>query len=93
MPPTWQRPDASIPQDHSTLGLTNENLTALEPVAIRLKEGWNKVFIKLPHVNNGGTGRDKWQFTFVITDVTGRDALDGLIYSPSKSKDSTTDAR
>ncbi|MDY4031342.1 MAG: hypothetical protein SOY69_09085, partial [Alloprevotella sp.] len=91
MPPTWQRPDASIPQDHSTLGLTNENLTAREPVAIRLKEGWNKVFIKLPHVNNGGTGRDKWQFTFVITDVTGRDALDGLIYSPSKSKDSTTD--
>ena len=91
MPPTWQQPDASIPQDHSTLGLTNENLTAREPVAIRLKEGWNKVFIKLPHVNNGGTGRDKWQFTFVITDVTGRDALDGLIYSPSKSKDSATD--
>ncbi len=41
------------------------------------------MFMKLPYADNGGTGRDKWQFTFVVTDVSGTDAIDGLIYSPS----------
>lgn len=83
--PTWQQTDKNIPQDHATEGLTNENFTAREPVALHLNKGWNKVFMKLPHVNSGGTKRDKWQFTFVITDTEGRNALDGLIYSPDKS--------
>ena len=46
--------------------------------------------MKLPHASNGGTGRDKWQFTFVITDPEGKDAVDGLIYSPSKSMDDSS---
>ena len=83
-PPTWMRPDSIIPQDHATLGLTNENLTARPVVALHLNKGWNKVFIKLPHANNGGTGRDKWQFTFVLTDTTGTNALDNIVYSPDK---------
>lgn len=83
--PKWQQTEMNIPQDHATIGLTNENLTAREPVALHLNEGWNKVFMKLPHVNNGGTGRDKWQFTFVITDLEGRNAVEGLTYSPDKS--------
>ena len=91
LPPTWQQPGASIPQDAGEAGLTNENLTAREPVSIHLKEGWNKVFMKLPHVNSGGTGRDKWQFTFVITDTDGRNALEGLIYSPSKTTDTASE--
>ena len=83
--PTWQQPEKDIKQDDAEIGLTNENLTAREPVALHLKQGWNKVFIKLPHANNGGTARDKWQFTFVITDTEGKNAVDGLIYSPDKS--------
>ena len=82
--PVWEQPGADIRQDQNNSGLTNENFTARTPVKIHLKEGWNKVFMKLPHANNGGTGRDKWQFTFVITDTEGKDALDGLIYSPNK---------
>lgn len=83
--PKWEQPDQAIPQDDATKGLRNENLTARPPVALHLQKGWNKVFMKLPHVNSGGTARDKWQFTFVVTDLEGRNAVDGLIYSPDKS--------
>lgn len=82
--PVWEQPGANITQDQNNSGLTNENFTARQPVKIHLKEGWNKVFLKLPHANTGGTARDKWQFTFAITDPEGRDALDGLVYSPNK---------
>lgn len=83
--PKWQQPDQAIPQDDALKGLTNENFTARQPVALHLNKGWNKVFMKLPHVNTGGTSRDKWQFTFVLTDLEGCNAVDGLIYSPDKS--------
>lgn len=89
--PKWEQTDVTIHQDSPTEELKNENLTARDPVALHLNKGWNKVFMKLPHVNNGGTGRDKWQFTFVITDLEGRNAVDGLIYSPDKSFDAPED--
>ena len=89
--PKWEQTDVTIHQDSPTEELKNENLTARDPVALHLNKGWNKVFMKLPHVNNGGTGRDKWQFTFVITDLEGRNAVDGLIYSPEKSFDAPED--
>ena len=85
--PAWEQPGKDIPQDHGTEGLANENFTARPVVQLQLKEGWNKVFMRLPHVNNGGTKRDKWQFTFVFTDTKGINAVDGLIYSPNKCKD------
>ncbi len=79
--PKWEQPDADIRQDQTDSGLTNENLTNRPPVAVHLKQGWNKVFMKLPHADNGGTKRDKWQFTFVITDKDGKKAPDGIEYS------------
>ena len=90
--PEWQQPDAAIPQDHAEKGLTNENLTARPVVRVQLKAGWNKVFLRLPHVNNGGTGRDKWQFTFVLTDTEGKNALEGITYSPNKTLDAAAEA-
>lgn len=89
--PAWERPGQSIPQDNATLGLTNENLTARPVVPITLRQGWNKVFMRLPHVNSGGTGRDKWQFTFVVTDAEGRNALEGIVYSPTKCLDAAAE--
>ena len=83
--PEWEQTDCDIPQDDAEKGLKNENLTARDVVALHLNQGWNKVFMKLPHVNSGGTKRDKWQFTFVITDTDGINAVDGLTYSPDKS--------
>ena len=89
--PEWQQPDASIPQDNAEKGLTNENLTARPVVQLTLKEGWNKVLLRLPHVNNGGTGRDKWQFTFVLTDTEGKNALEGITYSPNRTLDTAAE--
>lgn len=89
--PEWQQTDCDIPQDDAVKGLKNENLTARNAVALHLNQGWNKVFMKLPHVDSGGTKRDKWQFTFVITDTEGNDAVDGLVYSPDKSFDTPKD--
>lgn len=87
MAPIWNQPEKNILQDHSTEGLTNENFTSRPVVQIDLQKGWNKVFMRLPHVDNGGTIRDKWQFTFVLTDTEGKNAVEGLIYSPNKQKD------
>ena len=77
--PTWTNAGKSI---GSEVPLGNENFTARPPVQIQLHEGWNKVFLKLPYVGASGVRLNKWMFTFVITDTEGRDALDGLIYSP-----------
>lgn len=89
--PDWKQTDTSIPQDDPTKGLTNENLTARPVVQLTLKAGWNKVFMRLPHVNKGGTARDKWQFTFVLTDTEGKNALEGVVYSPTKCMDAAAE--
>ena len=83
--PQWEQPDATIKQDQGTTGLTNENFTARPVTHIKLRRGWNKVLMRLPHADNGGTGRDKWQFTFVITDTKGENALEGIVYSPTRT--------
>lgn len=64
--------------------LGNENLSARPPLQVNLKKGWNKVMIKLPYVETPGIRLNKWMFTFVLTDPTGRHALDGITYSPEK---------
>lgn len=84
--PEWQQPDAQIVQDTGAGGLTNENLTARRVVRLTLEKGWNKVLMRLPYADSGGTRREKWQFTFVLTDPQGRNALDGVVYSPDKKR-------
>ena len=79
--PEWTQPDAQIRQDQPSEGLANENLTARPVTPVVLEQGWNKVFLRLPYANSGGTAREKWQFTFVLTTPDGRDALDGIVYS------------
>lgn len=83
--PYWEQTDCPIPQDDAVEGLANENLTARPPVPLHLKRGWNRVFLKLPHVDSEGTKRDKWQFTFVLTELDGRHALESIVYSPDRS--------
>ena len=82
--PNWKNAGKTI---NSETPLRDENFTARNPVKIQLQKGWNKVFLKLPYVQASGVWLNKWMFTFVITDVEGRDALDGLVYSPSQSFD------
>ncbi len=66
--------------------LKDENFAARRPIAVQLRKGWNKVFLKLPYVN-AGYRLDKWMFTFVLTDLDGTNAVDGLIYSPNQCMD------
>ena len=84
LPPTWDNTGKSI---NNEVDLLNENFTARKPVEVSLKAGWNKVFIKLPYVAANGVRLNKWMFTFVLTDLDGKNAVDGLIYSPNKCKD------
>ena len=65
--------------------LEDENFTARPAAPISLKMGWNKVLLTLPF-NPNGTRLKKWMFTFVLTDKSGRNALENVIYSPDKIK-------
>ena len=84
MPPTWDNTGVGI---NNEVDLKNENFTARKPLQVTLKQGWNKVFIKLPYVGASGVRLNKWMFTFVLTDLEGKNAVEGLIYSPNKRMD------
>ena len=49
--PSYQNTGVSISSKEVTL--KNENFAARRPIAVQLKKGWNKVFLKLPYVNAG----------------------------------------
>ena len=83
-PPTWDNTGKGI---NSEVDLGNENFSARQPIAVQLNEGWNKVFIKLPYVGADGVRLNKWMFTFVLTDLEGVNAVEGLIYSPNQCMD------
>lgn len=81
LPPTWTNTGKGI---GSETDLGNENFPMRNPIAVTLNEGWNKVYLYLPYENASGIRLNKWLFTFVLTDLEGRNAVDGLIYSPNK---------
>lgn len=87
--PSWTNAGKSIDNE---VPLKNENFTERQPVRIQLKQGWNKVFMKLPYVSASGVRLNKWMFTFVITDTEGRNALEGLVYSPKQLLDEEAEA-
>ncbi len=87
--PEWTNPDGG---SGAEVNLTNENFTGRAPVQLHLNEGWNKVFLKLPYVSASNIRLNKWMFTFVLTDTEGKNALDNVIYSPSKSIDENAEA-
>lgn len=84
LPPVWENTGVAI---NNEVDLRNENFTARKPIGIELQKGWNKVFIKLPYVAADGVRLNKWMFTFVLTDLNGDNAVEGLIYSPDKKLD------
>ncbi|MDE5659878.1 MAG: beta-N-acetylhexosaminidase [Muribaculaceae bacterium] len=84
LPDAWDNSGKGI---NNEVDLLNENFTARRPLKVTLRQGWNKVMIKLPYVNAPGVRLNKWMWTFVLTDTEGRNAVDGLIYSPSECMD------
>ena len=84
-PPTWT---ATHTTKSNEIALGNENCVARPPIMVKLNKGWNKVFWKLPI----GTFRTnevrlvKWMFTTVFVTPDGQKAVEGLVYSPDKTK-------
>ncbi len=83
-PPIWSNTH-STRTNETALG--NENFPARPLTQIALKEGWNKVLIKLPvtSFSLSAVRLVKWMFTFVLTTPDGKNAVPDLIYSPEKS--------
>lgn len=88
LPSAWDNTGMTIDAE---VDLRNENFTARAPQQVELQEGWNKVFFKLPYVNADGVRLNKWMFTFVLTDLEGRHALDDVIYSPNRCMDNAAE--
>jgi len=89
-PPVWENTHTT---KSTEITLKNENLAAREPIAVNLKQGWNKVLMKLPVGSFSGneTRLVKWMFNCVFTTPDGRDAVEGLVYSPDKNLNSDAD--
>lgn len=87
-PPTWTNSGVNI---NNEVDLGNENFPARNPISINLREGWNKILLKLPYVNASNIRLNKWMFTFVLTDASGRHALDNITYSPIQSFDANAE--
>ncbi|MCD7721890.1 MAG: family 20 glycosylhydrolase [Prevotellaceae bacterium] len=82
LPPEWLGDPSGASREQPLL---NENFSARKPLEVRLRKGWNKVFLKLPYVPAPGVRLNKWMFTFVLTDPEGRNALEGITYDPAPS--------
>ncbi len=92
----WLNDSEILPQKWSTTAtkitsdviLGNENFSARTPIRVVLNRGWNKVFLKLPvkEFTTPEIRLVKWMFTCVFVTPDGKDAVEGLIYSPDQMK-------
>ncbi len=88
LPPTWT---ATHRERSNEIPLGNENCVGREPLKVHLHKGWNKVLLKLPiasfrQLSQPEIRLNKWMFTFAFVTPDGEKAVDGLIYSPTKTK-------
>lgn len=85
LPPVWT---GNRGEKTPETPLGNMNVETRSPIMVTLNKGWNKVFLKLPVANfsSNNVRLEKWMFTAVFVTADGRDAVDGLIYSPEKIK-------
>lgn len=85
LPPVWT---ATHRVKNSEIALGNENCVARPPIPVHLNKGWNKVLLKLPvgKFKMDEVRLVKWMFTTVFVTPDGEKAVEGLIYSPEKTK-------
>lgn len=83
-PPVWTGPTTPGTVSREDL-LGNQNFSARPPSTVHLRKGWNKVLVKLPYCPLPAIRLNQWMFTFVLTDPEGRNALEGIVYSPLKN--------
>lgn len=85
LPPVWT---ATHRVKNSEIALGNENCVARPPIPVHLNKGWNKVLLKLPvgKFKMDEVRLVKWMFTTVFVTPDGEKAVEGLVYSPEKTK-------
>ena len=85
LPPQWS---ATHRQKSNEVALGNENCVVRPPVLVTLNQGWNKVLLKLPvgKFSSPEVRLVKWMFIAVFVSPDGRQAVEGLIYSPDRKK-------
>ncbi len=83
LPPVWT---ATHRTRSNEIPLGNENCVARPPLRVNLREGWNKVLLKLPvgRFETPEVRLVKWMFTCVFVTPDGERAVDGLVYSPER---------
>ncbi|AQT69916.1 Beta-hexosaminidase [Anaerohalosphaera lusitana] len=69
-PPEWNNP--GLARNTKEIPFTDEGYIYREPTKIKLRKGWNKIFLKVPH---GGTSW-KWMFTAVPVKWDGKRATE-----------------
>ncbi|MEG1998471.1 MAG: family 20 glycosylhydrolase, partial [Bacteroidales bacterium] len=81
LPPVWENTHTTRSNE---ITLKNENSAARPPINVTLNKGWNKVFMKLPvgQFTVPQVRLLKWMFMCVFTTLDGKNAVDGIIYSP-----------
>lgn len=81
--PKWE---SSHKNRNQETPLTNENFEVRPPIPVHLKQGWNKVLIKLPVAgfSSGQARLYKWMFTFALVSPDGSAPVEGLVWSPDK---------
>ena len=91
MPPTWESQHTTRDNE---IPLTNENASVRTPISVNLIQGWNKVLMKLPvgAFSISQVRLVKWMFSCVFVTPDGKNAVDGLIYSPEKSLNTSAEA-
>jgi hypothetical protein len=84
LPPTWQNTHTTKSNE---ITLKNENFSARPLPLVTLKQGWNKVLLKLPvgAFSISQVRLVKWMFTCVFVTPDGKSEVENLIYSPEKN--------
>ena len=65
-PPIWQQPNLGIKTDE--IPFIDEDYFYREPTKISLKNGWNRILLKIPHNESSW----KWMFTCVPIQIQGK---------------------
>lgn len=84
-PPVWENIHT---RKSNEITLKNENFSARPPILVELNKGWNKVLLKLPigKFSSPEVRLQKWMFTFVFVTPDGKNAVEGLVYSPDRKR-------
>ena len=83
-PPAWE--NGGKKPANGEIPYVDENFELRAPTPVHLHQGWNKLLVKIPvgQFSDANTRLVKWMFTAVFVTADGRDAVEGLIYSPDK---------